>query len=88
MKQMLYSLSSKFADERRDLVAKVKIQTAWCIEIAEHILAHGGVPADVEDPMPYKFPEHIAHNGWCALVAINQQTTPVVGPAFRGEVGP
>ena len=67
-------------------VAKVRIQTRRCVEVAEHIRAHGGVPSDVEDPMPYMFPVRIAHNGWCATVAINQQTTPVVGPALRGTV--
>jgi len=67
-------------------MAKVAIQTQRCIEIAEYIRSHGGVPPDVEDPMPHTFLDHIAHNGWCAIVAINQQTTPVVGPAFRGIV--
>src|SRR3989344_1556022 len=65
---------------------KVKINTAKCIEIAEHIRSSGGVPDDREDPMPYNFPEHVVHNGWCAMVAINQQTTPVVGLGLKGSV--
>ncbi len=64
----------------------VSIQTKRCIEVAEHIRASGGVPLDVEDPMPYSYPKHIVHNAWCAIVAINQQTTPVVGKPLRGTV--
>lgn len=64
----------------------VTIQTRRCIEVAEHIRAHGGVSSDIEDAMPYSFPAAVAHNAWCAVVAINQQTTPVVGLPFRGKV--
>lgn len=67
-------------------MAKIVIDTKKCIELAEHIRSTGGVPKDEEDPMPHTFPAHIAHNGWWAVVAINQQTTPVVGPALCGSV--
>ena len=65
---------------------KVSIQTDRCIDIAEHIKANGDVPHDVEDPMPYAYPNAVVHNAWCAIVGINQQTTPVVGQALRGTV--
>lgn len=67
-------------------MAKVTIDTKKCIEIAEHISSSGGVPKDQEDPMALSFPPRVAHNAWCAVVAINQQTTPVVGKALQGTV--
>lgn len=67
-------------------MAKITIDTKKCLELAEHIKFSGGVPPDKEDPLPYSFPEHVVHNAWWALVGINQQTTPVVGPALRGSV--
>ena len=67
-------------------MAKILIDTKKCLELAEGIKQFGGVPSDKEDPMPYVFPEHVAQNGWWAMVAINQQTTPVVGPALKGWV--
>jgi len=65
---------------------KVKIQTKRCIEVAEHIRHSGGVSDDREDSMKYNFPKRIVHNGWCAIVAINHQTTPIVGLALHGTV--
>lgn len=67
-------------------MAKIVIDTKKCLELAENIKRFGGVPPDVEDPLPYAFPEHVAHNGWWATVAVNQQTTPVVGPGLKGWV--
>ena len=67
-------------------MAHVMINSRKCIEIAEHIRISGGVPEDREDPMPYSFPPLIAHNAWCAVVAICHQTTPVVGTALSGSV--
>ena len=67
-------------------MTNVLIDTKKCIELADHIRVVGGVPKDEEDPMSHAFPPRIAHNGWWAVVAINQQTTPVVGPALRGSV--
>lgn len=67
-------------------MAKIVIDTKKCLELAENIKRFGGVPLDVEDPLPYAFPEHVAQNGWWAMVAINQQTTPVVGKALKGYV--
>lgn len=67
-------------------MANVKIDTSRCIEVARYIKGHGGVPPDTEDPMPHSFPAGVVHNAWCAMVGINQQTTPVVGPGLRGVV--
>lgn len=67
-------------------MAKIEINTQKCLEIARHIRQVGGVPEDREDPMTYSFPAEIAHNGWWAICAINQQTTPVSGKAFCGTV--
>lgn len=64
----------------------IEIDYAKCLALARRIQSLGGVPADREDPMPHIFPAHIAENAWCATVAINHQTTPVVGPALRGSV--
>lgn len=64
----------------------VEINTAACLRLAEYIRSEDGVPMDSEDPMPHMFPEAVKHNAWWAMVAINQQTTPVVGPALRGTV--
>lgn len=65
---------------------KIVIATKQCLKLARSIKRSGGVPSDAEDPLPYAFPAHIVHNGWWAVVAINQQTTPVVGPALQGSV--
>lgn len=65
---------------------KIAIDTKKCLEIAEHIRHTGGVPKDQEDPMPYAFSKEIAYNGWWAICAINQQTTPVRGKALSGTV--
>jgi len=67
-------------------MAKIVIDTKKCLELVENIKSFGGVLPDVEDPLPYAFPEHIAHNGWWATVAINQQTTPVVGPGLDNTI--
>lgn len=67
-------------------MAKVTIDTGKCLEIAEHIRNTGGVPEDREDPMLHAFPKEIAHNGWWAICAINQQTTPVRGKPLSGTV--
>lgn len=67
-------------------MAKIVIDTKRCLELAEHTRRYGGFPPDKEDPMPYSFPEHVVQNGWWAMVAINQQTTPVVGKALKGFV--
>lgn len=67
-------------------VAKIEIDTSQCIAVAEEIKHKGGVPKDTEDPMPYSFPKRIAQNGWWAICAINQQTTPVRGKAVSGIV--
>ncbi len=67
-------------------MAKIVIDTKKCLELAENIKRFGGVPPDEEDPLPYAFPEYIAQNGWWATVAVNQQTTPVVGKALKGRV--
>jgi hypothetical protein len=64
----------------------VEIDTAACLRLAEYIRVSGGVPKDAEDPMPHAFPAKVAINAWWAMVAINQQTTPIVGPALRGTV--
>ncbi|MFA6339010.1 MAG: hypothetical protein WCW87_03060 [Candidatus Paceibacterota bacterium] len=65
---------------------KIRVNTARCIEIAEYIKTVGGVPLDIEDPMAYSFPSNIVHNAWWAVVAINQQTTPVAGLPLCGSV--
>lgn len=65
---------------------KIVIDTRKCIELAENVKCYGGVPPDEEDPLPYAFPDHVAENGWWAMVAVNQQTTPVVGKALKGQV--
>lgn len=65
---------------------KIEIDYPKCLALAEHIRASGGTPPDREDPMPHTFPAVVAVNGWCAIVGINHQTTPVVGPALRGSV--
>ncbi len=67
-------------------MTKIVIDTQKCLELAQNIRRLGGVPLDKEDPLPYAFPEHVAHNGWWATVAINQQTTPVVGLGLKGSV--
>lgn len=67
-------------------MAKVAIDTKKCLKIAEYIRQVGGVPQDREDLMAYSFPAEVAHNGWWAICAINQQTTPVSGKAFCGTV--
>jgi len=67
-------------------VPKIEVDYAKCLALARHIESSGGVPPDREDPMPHTFPAHIAENGWWATVAINHQTTPVVGMALRGTV--
>lgn len=67
-------------------VAKIIIDSKKCLEIAEHIRMSGGIPPDREDPMPYSFSPAIVHNAWWALVGINHQTTPVVGPGLKGSV--
>jgi len=67
-------------------MAKIEVDYAKCLALARHIELLGGVPPDREDPMPYTFPASVAENGWCATVAINHQTTPVVGTPLRGTV--
>lgn len=67
-------------------MSHIAVDYKKCRTIAMHIKSLGGVPPDQEDPMPYTFPACVAENGWCAVVAINHQTTPIVGQALRGTV--
>ncbi|MDP3770572.1 MAG: hypothetical protein Q8R40_06585 [bacterium] len=67
-------------------MAKIEIDYTQCRDVVARIKSLGGVPPDREDPMPLSFPSSVAENAWCAIVAINHQTTPVVGTPLRGYV--
>lgn len=67
-------------------MAHIEIDYGKCREVVARIKSLGGIPPDREDPMPVSFPLSVAENAWCAVVAINHQTTPVVGTPLRGYI--
>lgn len=64
---------------------KIRLNYAELDRQIEHLKVLG-VPPDEEDPVPVKLPERSLKTLNFITVAINHQTTPVVGVALKGQV--
>lgn len=63
-----------------------QVDYARCDALAALVAAHGGFPPDTEDPIPITLPKGVLAMVNLVTVAINHQTTPLVGPQLAGEI--
>jgi len=62
------------------------VDYARCDALSSLVLAHGGFPQDVEDPIAITLPKGQLATVNLITVAINHQTTPLVGPVLVGDI--
>lgn len=62
----------------------VEIDYTQCDALIKLIQNAGGMPPDKEDPLPIELEPDTTKNFYMSVVAINHQTTPLVGQALKG----
>ncbi|MEY4723539.1 MAG: hypothetical protein RLZZ324_1052 [Candidatus Parcubacteria bacterium] len=63
-----------------------EVDFSRCDALSSLVAAHGGFPPDVEDPIAIALPKSQLATVNLVTVAINHQTTPLVGPPLVGEI--